>query len=212
LFPQHADELWVILDEASRRASNYDLTDNRQRWERYIREALTLDKPITIATVFKVAKSAGWQGWTSSLAAVNCLSDRNVGGTNNDASNPQTSDCGGLDNGTNSNSRSNSEARPTSPDQACVLYTPGNEEACRRALDRVVAADERVFTLEGSGLLAILRVPETKDQASGVQWDGDLPATTLATPADIVERAERYLAGAGENGDSAYPSTAKFRG
>lgn len=148
---QHAHELWAILDQASKHAPNYNAEDNLERWNRYIREAPTCQEPITIATVFRMARDAGWPG---------C--------------NPSTCDDGN-----------------TNPDEPGVLYAPGNEEACRRAIDRVVADDERAFTLEGSGLLAILRVPETEDQAPGVKWDGDLPGTTLATTPDIMERAER---------------------
>jgi hypothetical protein len=141
----HAEKLWAILDEASRKALNYDANENRRRWERYIREAPQRQHPITIATVFAQARSAGWQPATG-------------------------------------------EAPDT---EISVLYVPGNEEVCRRALDQIVAADERVFTLEGSGLLSILRAPERETQSPGIQWEGDLPGTTLATVADVMERAER---------------------
>jgi hypothetical protein len=47
-----------------------------------------------------------------------------------------------------------------------------------------------VFTLD-AGPLVILRVPNACSLPSEARWDGDLPATTLATPADIMERAEK---------------------
>jgi putative DNA primase/helicase len=80
-------------------------------------------------------------------------------------------------------------APPAQGDDA-VHYFPGNEQACRAALDRVVAADDLVFTLNG-GPLVILRVPAEGSLPKEAYWGGDLPATTLATPADIMERAEK---------------------
>jgi hypothetical protein len=38
---------------------------------RYIREAFAREKPITIATVFDLAKKHGWQGWSSPGATEN---------------------------------------------------------------------------------------------------------------------------------------------
>jgi Primase C terminal 2 (PriCT-2)/RepB DNA-primase N-terminal domain len=111
-----AENLWAILDEASRQAPNYDASENRRRWERYVKEASQRQRPITIATVFAQARSAGWQPATGET--------------------PDT--------------------------EVSVPYVPGNEEVCRRALDQVVAADERVFTLEGSSLLSILRTQRLK--------------------------------------------------
>ena len=73
-----------------------------------------------------------------------------------------------------------------------LRYEPGNEEECRQQLDRVVAADPRTYTLsEPSGPLVILRVPEKDTLPSETRWEGDFPGTTLATPADIMQRAER---------------------
>jgi putative DNA primase/helicase len=72
-----------------------------------------------------------------------------------------------------------------------VRFLPGNEAACREALDKIVAADERTFVLDRGGPLAILRVPDKEALEVGVRWEGDLPGTTLATSADIMERAER---------------------
>jgi hypothetical protein len=50
----------------------------------------------------------------------------------------------------------------------------------------------------------ILRVPEEGELPENTQWEGDLPGTTLATPADIMQRAERLTwkrraGGKGEN-------------
>jgi AAA domain/RepB DNA-primase from phage plasmid len=59
-----AEQLWEILDTASRPAPEYDEEDNKRRWLRYIGEAFNRDKPITIATVFELANKHGWQGWS----------------------------------------------------------------------------------------------------------------------------------------------------
>src|SRR5260370_30314235 len=73
-----------------------------------------------------------------------------------------------------------------------VRFVPGNEAECRRQLDRVVAADPRTFTLgDPTGPLVILRVPAKDTLPQETKWEGDLPGTTLATPADIMLRAER---------------------
>jgi hypothetical protein len=60
-----AEELWEILDTASRPARGYNEPDNRNRWLRYVSEALDRDKPITIATVFGLARKHGWTGHVS---------------------------------------------------------------------------------------------------------------------------------------------------
>jgi hypothetical protein len=80
-----------------------------------------------------------------------------------------------------------------------VLYVPGNEEVCRRALDRVVAADPNTFML--GDMLVILRVPDQKTQLPG--WNDDLPASTPALAADVVERAEKlkWMVPAGGRGE-----------
>jgi hypothetical protein len=57
------EELWEVLDAASRVAPGYNGPDNRSRWLRYISEAFAHPKPITIATVFDLARKHGWQGW-----------------------------------------------------------------------------------------------------------------------------------------------------
>src|SRR6266542_1079742 len=55
VFPQLAESLWDILDTASRRAPGYNQQDNRSRFQRYIREALSSAAPITVATLFHMA-------------------------------------------------------------------------------------------------------------------------------------------------------------
>lgn len=76
--------------------------------------------------------------------------------------------------------------------QDVVLYAPGNEEECRKQIDHAVAADTRTFTLgDPTGPLVILRVPKEDELPSKTKWDGDLPGTTLAMTADIMQRAER---------------------
>jgi hypothetical protein len=78
------------------------------------------------------------------------------------------------------------------PHPDVALYEPGNEEACRKLLDRAVASDPRTFALgDPGGPLVILRVPEDEVLPSATRWEGDMPGTTLATPADIVERAQK---------------------
>ena len=64
IYEDQAEQLWEILDTASRDAPGYDQGDNRKRWLRHIHEAFSRDKPITIATVFDLAKKHGWQGWS----------------------------------------------------------------------------------------------------------------------------------------------------
>jgi hypothetical protein len=77
-------------------------------------------------------------------------------------------------------------------DAAVAVYRPGNEEACRKLLNEAVAADPRTFTLgDSTGPLVILRVPDKDALPPNTRWEGDLPGTTLATPADIMQRAER---------------------
>jgi putative DNA primase/helicase len=83
-------------------------------------------------------------------------------------------------------------------------YEPGNEEECRKQLDRVVAADPRTYTLgEPGGPLVILRVPDKDALPPETRWEGDLPATTLAMTPDIMERAERleWMQKAGGKGE-----------
>src|SRR6266566_3166570 len=71
-------------------------------------------------------------------------------------------------------------------------YEPDNAEECRKLLDSAVAADARTFTLGNqTGPLVILRTPQKDTLPPKTRWDGDLPGTTLATAADIMQRAER---------------------
>ena len=62
--------------------------------------------------------------------------------------------------------------------------------------------------------LAILRIPEAHTLPSDTRWEGDLPGTTLATPADIMERAERlqWMQRAGGRGGSRLNRTSPPRG
>ncbi len=79
-------------------------------------------------------------------------------------------------------------------DPDVAMFVPGNEEDCRKHLARVVAADPWTYTLgDASGPLVILRVPDKAALPSETRWEGDLPGTTLAAPADVMERAERII-------------------
>src|SRR5215211_1495595 len=64
IYEDQADQLWEILDTASRAAPSYNEIDNRERWIRYRDEAFNTDTPITIATVFHMARRYGWPGWS----------------------------------------------------------------------------------------------------------------------------------------------------
>jgi hypothetical protein len=82
-------------------------------------------------------------------------------------------------------------ASSPNPEHEVALYEPGNENSCRKLLDQAVAADHRTFTLgDRGGPLVILRVPKEEELPAETKWQGDLPGTTLATPADVVERAQ----------------------
>jgi hypothetical protein len=72
-----------------------------------------------------------------------------------------------------------------------AVFEPGNEEACRKLLNQAVAADPRTFTLgDRTGPLVILRVPDKGALPPETKWEGDLPGTSLATSADVMQRAE----------------------
>jgi hypothetical protein len=64
VYKKQSQQLYEILDAASRPAPAYNEADNRSRWLRYINEAFAREKPITKATVFDLAKKHGWQGWS----------------------------------------------------------------------------------------------------------------------------------------------------
>ena len=84
-----------------------------------------------------------------------------------------------------------------------VLFAPGNEDECRKQIDRAVAADPQTFTLgDPTGPLVILRVPKEDELPSKTNWDCDLPGTTLAMTADIMQRAERLTWGQRGGGKS----------
>jgi predicted P-loop ATPase len=60
--PDQEKQLWEMLDQASRGAANYDESDNQTRWERYKQEAHGHAAPITVATVFRLARHCGRGG------------------------------------------------------------------------------------------------------------------------------------------------------
>ena len=63
IYKPQAEDLYKVLDEISAPAPNYDAADNRLRWERYVEDAGRRENPITIATLFALAKQHGWTGW-----------------------------------------------------------------------------------------------------------------------------------------------------
>src|SRR4029079_9935632 len=72
---------------------------------------------------------------------------------------------------------------PASDSEITVNYVPGNEIACRMALDNVVAADLSTFT--SGDILTILRVPD-QEKHGLERWGGDLPGTPPALAAAIT--------------------------
>jgi hypothetical protein len=87
--------------------------------------------------------------------------------------------------------------------QDVVLFAPGNEDECRKQIDRAVAADPRTFTLgDPTGPLVILRVPKEDELPPKTKWDCDMPGTTVAMTADIMQRAERLTWGQRAGGKS----------
>ena len=73
-----------------------------------------------------------------------------------------------------------------------LCSSPATRRNARKLLDGAVAADPLTFTLgDPNGPLVILRVPRKETLPLNTRWEGDLPGTTLASPADVMERAER---------------------
>lgn len=64
IYKGQTEQLWEILDAASRAAADYDQGENRQRWLRCVDEVFDRDQPITMATVFDMARKHGWQAWS----------------------------------------------------------------------------------------------------------------------------------------------------
>jgi hypothetical protein len=87
VYKERSEELWDILDSASRVAPGYNEPENRKRWLRYIAEAFHREKPITIATVFDLARKHGWRGWSPSGTTEN-TSDASEAKTGSTASPP----------------------------------------------------------------------------------------------------------------------------
>jgi hypothetical protein len=67
------EKLYAILDEVSRRAPGYDEEDNRRRFDRYINEAFDCEKPLTIATLFDLARTHGWSGYASVVPSTSIM-------------------------------------------------------------------------------------------------------------------------------------------
>ncbi|MBR1275620.1 AAA family ATPase [Bradyrhizobium sp. AUGA SZCCT0283] len=80
IYKKQSEELWKVLDSASRLAPGYNESENRSRWLRYINEAFAREKPITIATVFDLAKKHGWQAGPSPGATENAADEGEAAG------------------------------------------------------------------------------------------------------------------------------------
>jgi hypothetical protein len=76
-WPDMAETLWEILDEASSKAPGYNFADNRSRWMRYMREADRSGKPITLGTLFHLAKQHGWRDESQSPDENTAAAERN---------------------------------------------------------------------------------------------------------------------------------------
>ena len=61
VFPKLTERLWETLNAASRRAPGYNEQENRRKFNRYIREALTCENPITLGSVYHLAATHGSQ-------------------------------------------------------------------------------------------------------------------------------------------------------
>lgn len=73
IFPASKAAIYTVLDDRSRLAPGYDAKENRRRWTRYKNEAFDRDVPITVATVFDVAKKHGWSGHVQLDPSPSCL-------------------------------------------------------------------------------------------------------------------------------------------
>jgi AAA domain len=62
------NEMWEILDAASKRADNYNKEKNLLRFQRYMKGGVGLEDPITTGTVFRMAAEHGWKGWSPPLS------------------------------------------------------------------------------------------------------------------------------------------------
>jgi hypothetical protein len=82
-----------------------------------------------------------------------------------------------------------------SPSNRVADNVPGNYDNCLDILDAQVSEDENIFTkLEGDNVspLVILRKPVFKRNSRlRLRWDSSLPATSIATVADLMPAADR---------------------
>jgi hypothetical protein len=66
---------------------------------------------------------------------------------------------------------------------------PGHEADNRKLIQQQIAADPKMYSR--NGLLVRLRVPEEDDMVAGTKWEGDMPGTSAAQPADVMLCAEQ---------------------
>jgi len=178
-----AGDLWVKQALQARDADPEDAL--RAGFERFAGTPLRSDgKNVTVGTLLSLARDGGADFSPWKLLA--------AGGLPGTATPPNVTTVGNFTVAGGGSSPPNPPRGSLPPD--VVYYVPGREDECRQAIDKVLAADERVFTLEGSGTLCILRVPDLPDdgdEGRRTRWDGDLPGTSLAVAADVNERAEK---------------------
>ena len=94
----YTGQLWDILDAASRGAPGYNKEENRDRFQRYISEALNRPNPITIATLFHMALDHGWDGRTASHSATSNFTGP-IGDTGPSGASTGTTGASGTSNG-----------------------------------------------------------------------------------------------------------------
>ncbi len=98
-------------------------------------------------------------------------------------------------------------------DPEVAMFAPGNEEACRELLARVVAADQLTYTLgDTSGPLMILRIPDKECTAGenemGGRPTGNIPCRCCGC---YGARGADYMDEEGAVGAVSHPTTAGLR-
>ena len=189
--PERAEVIRSIWEGASKVAGG-NVEQNETIYSHALRgterRIVSGEKVITPPSVFDSALRLGWfpKGPTAQAGGAAEPPGASGAGGATGATAPRG---GGGAGGSAERSDKDDARQPFGFSTETVEYVPGNEHVCREALDRIVAADPHTYK-SGEGLI-ILRVPRREELPPGVKWDADFPSTTLAHPADIIERAER---------------------